>query len=161
MLAATLRADGAPGGTCTHILPADNGLLFYSATEAEMALKSAEFGVQSAEFRRIETIRVGSVECNAQNLAGMKHENLRLRTKQFALNVIKFCEGLPKDETGKTLGRQLLRSGCSVGANYRAACRAKSKADFISKMAIMLEEADQSAYWIELLQEAGKEAEIN
>ena len=86
----------------------------------------------------------------------MKHENLQFRTKQFALRVIKFCEGLPKDETGKTLGRQLLRSGCSVGANYRAACRAKSKADFISKMGTVLEEADESAYWIELLQDAGK-----
>jgi four helix bundle protein len=86
----------------------------------------------------------------------MKHENLRLRTKQFALKVIKFCERLPKDETGKILGRQLLRSGCSVGANYRAACRAKSKADFISKMGTVLEEADESAFWIELLQEADK-----
>jgi four helix bundle protein len=86
----------------------------------------------------------------------MKHENLKLRTKQFALKVIKLCEGLPKDETSKVLGRQLLRSGCSVGANYRAACRAKSKADFISKMGTVLEEADESAYWIELLQDAGK-----
>ena len=86
----------------------------------------------------------------------MKHENLKLRTQQFALKVIKFCEALPKDETSKTLGRQLLRSGCSVGANYRACCRAKSKADFISKMGTVLEEADESAYWTELLQNAGK-----
>jgi four helix bundle protein len=86
----------------------------------------------------------------------MKHQNLQIRTKQFALQVIKFCESLPKDETGRTLGRQLLRSGCSVGANYRAACRAKSKADFISKMGTVLEEADESAYWTELLGDAGK-----
>jgi four helix bundle protein len=79
----------------------------------------------------------------------MKHQNLQIRTKQFALLVIKFCEILPKDEAARILGRQLLRSGTSVGANYRAACRAKSKSDFISKMGTVLEEADESAYWIE------------
>ncbi len=78
------------------------------------------------------------------------------RTKQFALATIKFCEGLPKDETCRILSRQLLRAGTSVGANYRAAHRAKSKADFISKMGTVLEEADESAYWIELLSDAGK-----
>jgi four helix bundle protein len=82
--------------------------------------------------------------------------NLLDRTKKFALATIKFCEGLPKDETSKVLSRQLLRSGTSVGANYRAAHRAKSKADFISKMGTVLEEADESAYWIELLSDAGK-----
>src|ERR1043165_9607186 len=86
----------------------------------------------------------------------MKHQNLQMRTKQFDLQIIKFCESLPKDETSKTLGRQLLRSGTSVGANYRAVCRAKSKPDFISKFATVLEEADESAFWIELLQDAGK-----
>lgn len=86
----------------------------------------------------------------------MKHDNLQNRTKQFALQVIKFCEALPKDETAKIIGRQLLRSACSVGANYRAACRARSRADFISKMGIVLEEADETAYWIELLQETNK-----
>ena len=86
----------------------------------------------------------------------MKHQNFQDRTKHFALDVIRLCEGLSKDETGKTLGRQLLRSGCSVGAHYRAVCRAKSKADFFSKMGTVLEEADETAFWIELLQEAGK-----
>ena len=70
--------------------------------------------------------------------------------------MIKLCEGLPHDDTSKILGRQLLRAGCSVGANYRAACRAKSKADFISKLGTVLEEADESGYWIELLRDAGK-----
>src|SRR5260370_112629 len=78
------------------------------------------------------------------------------RTKKFALSAIKFFESLPKDETSRVLGRQLLRSGTSVGANYRAAHRAKSKADFISKMGTVLEEADESGYWIELLADAGK-----
>ncbi|HPY29118.1 MAG TPA: four helix bundle protein [Verrucomicrobiota bacterium] len=90
----------------------------------------------------------------------MSNENLKKRTKIFALEVVKFVEGLPKIETCRVLGRQLLRSGTSVGANYRAACRAKSSADFISKMGTVEEEADESAYWIELLMEAGKVTEI-
>ncbi len=86
----------------------------------------------------------------------MKHQNLQIRTKHFALQVIKFSEGLPKDETSRILGRQLLRSGTSVGANYRAACLAKSKPAFISKLGDVLEEADESGYWTELLVDAGK-----
>jgi four helix bundle protein len=86
----------------------------------------------------------------------MKHQNLKLRTKQFALKVIEFFEKLEKDETSRVLGRQLLRSGTSVGANYRAVCRAKSKADFVSKFATVLEEADESAFWIELLVDCGR-----
>ena len=86
----------------------------------------------------------------------MKHQNLQIRTKQFALQVIEFCERLPNDETSKILKRQLLRAGTSVGANYRAACRGKSKATFISKMGDVLEEADESGFWLELLTESGK-----
>ncbi len=86
----------------------------------------------------------------------MKHQNLQIRTRQFALQVIKFCEGLPKDETSRILARQLLRSGTSVGANYRAACLAKSQPAFISKMGDVLEEADESGYWLELLCDSGK-----
>jgi four helix bundle protein len=86
----------------------------------------------------------------------MKHQNLQDRTRKFALSVIQFTEQLQRDDTSKTLGRQLLRSGTSVGANYRAACRSKSKADFISKMSTVLEEADESAFWIELLVDAEK-----
>jgi four helix bundle protein len=86
----------------------------------------------------------------------MKHQNLQDRTRKFALSVITFTEQLQRDDTSKTLGRQLLRSGTSVGANYRAACRSKSKPDFISKMSTVLEEADESAFWIELLLDASK-----
>ncbi len=89
----------------------------------------------------------------------MKHQNLQIRTKQFALQVIRFCEGIPKDETSRILARQLLRSGTSVGANYRAACLAKSKPAFISKLGDVLEEADESGYWVELLVEADKVAQ--
>jgi four helix bundle protein len=86
----------------------------------------------------------------------VKDRDLQFRTKQFALQVIRFCEGLSNDETSKILKRQLLRAGTSVGANYRAACRAKSKPAFISKMGDVLEEADECGYWIELLCESGK-----
>src|ERR1041385_4201914 len=85
-----------------------------------------------------------------------RNNDLLDRTKKFALATLKFCEGLPKDETSRVLGRQLLRSGTAVGANYRAAYRAKSKPDFISKMGTVLEEADESGYWIELLATAQK-----
>jgi four helix bundle protein len=86
----------------------------------------------------------------------MKHQNLQDRTRKFALSVIKFTEQLPRDDTSKTIGRQLLRCGTSVGANYRSACRSKSKVDFTSKMGTVLEEADESAFWIELLVDAAK-----
>ena len=86
----------------------------------------------------------------------MNEHDLQERTKRFALQIIEFSESLQKDDTSRTLGRQLLRDGTSVGANYRAVCRAKSKADFISKFGIVLEEADESAFWIELLIDAKK-----
>jgi len=86
----------------------------------------------------------------------VSYENLKKRTKQFALDVIKLVEGLPPGQTCKILGNQLLRSGTSVGANYRAACRSKSTADFISKMGNVEEEADESGYWMELLVDSGK-----
>src|SRR6266853_3573115 len=91
-----------------------------------------------------------------QNESMHRTNDLLDRTKKFALETITFCEGLPKDETSKILGRQLLRSGTSVGANYRAAYRAKSKPDFISKMGTVLEEADECVYWVDLLSAAGK-----
>ena len=86
----------------------------------------------------------------------MNCENLKRRTKRFGLEVIRLVEKLPKDETCRILGRQLLRSGTSVGANYRAACRAKSSADFISKLGFVEEEADESGFWLEMLVDAEK-----
>ena len=85
----------------------------------------------------------------------MDKEELKGRTKQFALRVIRLVEALPRGKTADVLGRQLLRSVTSVGANYRAACRAKSTADFIAKMGIVEEETDETVYWMELLVEAG------
>jgi four helix bundle protein len=84
----------------------------------------------------------------------LNKEELKLRTKCFALKVIEIVEILPKGRTSEILSKQLLRSATSVGANYRAACRAKSTADFISKMGIVEEEADESLYWMELFLEA-------
>jgi len=80
-------------------------------------------------------------------------EAIKLRTKQFALRIIQLVQSLPKNPTAAVIGRQLLRSGTSVGANYRSACRARSTADFISKMGIVEEEADESLFWMELLVE--------
>jgi len=86
---------------------------------------------------------------------GVRNKDLKKRTKEFALRVIKLVEALPRGRTADVIGRQLLRSGTSVGANYRAACRAKSPADFISKMGTVEEETDESLFWMELLIEAG------
>ena len=83
----------------------------------------------------------------------MDSDELKKRTKLFARNVIHLVESLPRSRIADVIGRQLLRSGTSVGANYRAACRAKSAADFISKMGTVEEEGDETLYWIELLLE--------
>ncbi|MGD1100996.1 MAG: four helix bundle protein [Terriglobia bacterium] len=81
-------------------------------------------------------------------------EELRQRSKEFALRVIKLFRALPKTEEARVLGRQILRSGTAVAANYRSACRARSHADFISKIGITCEEADETAFWLELLIDA-------
>jgi four helix bundle protein len=85
----------------------------------------------------------------------MNPQEMKTRTKSFALRVIKAADSLPKGRASDVIGRQLLKSGTSVGANYRAACRAKSTADFINKMSIVEEEADESGFWMELLIESG------
>ena len=85
-----------------------------------------------------------------------RSSDLSRRTKHFALDVIHFVESLAKDRTNEVIGRQLLRAATSVGANYRAATHARSRADFISKMGIVEEEADECVYWFEILEEAHK-----
>jgi four helix bundle protein len=84
----------------------------------------------------------------------MTPDELKNRTKQFGLRVIRLVESLPNTKTATTTGGQLLRCGTSVGANYRAACRGRSKAEFIAKLGTVEEEADESAYWLEMLVEA-------
>jgi four helix bundle protein len=80
--------------------------------------------------------------------------DLRTRTKAFAVRVIRLVDALPRRRAADVIGRQLLRSATSVGANYRAACRARSKAEFVAKLGIVEEEADESLFWMELLVEA-------
>ena len=76
---------------------------------------------------------------------------MQSRTKQFAIDTIKYCDELPKRISFRTIIFQLVKSSTSVGANYRAACRARSKAEFFSKMSITVEEADETQYWLEII----------
>ena len=81
----------------------------------------------------------------------MNKEELKRRTKDFGLRVMKLVRELPKDVPGKVIANQLMRSASSVGANYRSACRARSTAEFIAKLGVVLEEADESGHWLELI----------
>ena len=86
---------------------------------------------------------------------GLQNEpDLKKRTKAFALRILKLVDALPKTTAGRALASQIVRSGTSIAANYRAACRAKSTADFIAKMGIVEEEADETLFWLELLEES-------
>ena len=91
----------------------------------------------------------------------MDKAELKQRTKKFAIDIIRFIEELPHKHSLDILSRQLLRSSTSIGANYRSACRGKSTADFINKIIIVEEEADESVYWLELMEESGLVASAN
>ena len=93
----------------------------------------------------------------------MTREQMKARTKNYAKRIVKLCEALPDKWVARTLGKQLLRSGTSVGANYRAVCRAKSTADFLNKLRIVEEECDESLFWMGLLVECSliKSARLN
>jgi four helix bundle protein len=81
-------------------------------------------------------------------------EKIQDRTKRFALEIIKFANGFPRNMTAYVLGKQIIRSATSVGANYRAAQRARSRSEFIAKLGIVLEEADETVYWLEMITES-------
>jgi len=81
-------------------------------------------------------------------------DDLKQRTKQFVLRIIKLCQSLPKTQGAQIIGNQLFRAGTSVGSNYRAACRARSNAEYYSKISIVIEEADETMFWLELLWES-------
>ena len=85
----------------------------------------------------------------------LDREELQQRTKQFGLRAIKLCDALTHSRSANVIANQLLRSATAVGANYRSACRARSSADWINKLGIVIEEADESAYWLELLVASG------
>jgi four helix bundle protein len=91
-------------------------------------------------------LKAGDISLNA--------EELKVRTKQFAIRIIKFVQALPKSSEAQVIGRQLLKSGTSVAANYRAVCRSRSNPEFIAKMGTVIEEADETAFWLELVDEA-------
>ena len=82
-------------------------------------------------------------------------EAMKLRTKQFAIRIVSVVRSLPRSREGDVLGKQLLRCGTAVAANYRAVCRSRSKAEFISKISIVVEEADETVFWLELLTDTG------
>jgi four helix bundle protein len=85
----------------------------------------------------------------------MTKEELKDRTKKFALKIIKLIDDLPNTKAGHTIGNQIIRSATSVASNYRSACRARSNADFISKIIIVEEECDETLFWLELINESG------
>lgn len=91
----------------------------------------------------------------------MDSEELRSRTKQYAAEVIRFVDSLPKGMSFEVMGKQLLRSATSTAANYRAACRARSKPDFLNKLGIVEEEADETVFWLEMLLESRKIPELD
>ena len=95
--------------------------------------------------RRLEILDLGGLQ--------LGQEEMKKRTKEFAKRVINLCRQLPETREGRLIGNQIFRSGTSVRANYRAACRGRSKAEFIAKLGIVLEEADESLYWLEILSE--------
>jgi four helix bundle protein len=80
---------------------------------------------------------------------------LLARTKAFGLRVLRLVDHLPRTTSGRAIGNQLVRSGTAVGANYRAACRSRSRAEFAAKLGVVAEEADETVYWLELIREGG------
>lgn len=85
----------------------------------------------------------------------MNADELKARTKQFSLRIMKLVEALPNTKSGHAIANQLVRSGTSVGANYRAACRGRSKREFVAKLGTVEEEADESGFWLELIIDGG------
>ena len=85
----------------------------------------------------------------------MTEAEMKQRTQQFALRILRLAESLPKTRVGQALANQIVRSGTSVGANYRALCRSKSRADFINKTSIIEGEADETAFWLEMIRDVG------
>ena len=87
----------------------------------------------------------------AESEKAVRTADLKARTKQFALRVMKMVDALPRTIQGRTIAKQVIRSATSVAANYRAACRARSRAEFIAKIGVVEEEADESCFWLELI----------
>ena len=158
------RVQGRPAAFMRRTMSSSHWSLMVAALPC---LTNAEVGTRNAERKVVFLFRVprspfrvgwvprwtGSPFVSYASF--MEPQDLKDRTKAFALRIIKVTEALPQTRTADVIGRQLLRCGTSVGANYRAARRAKSPADFIHKMSIVEEESDESSYWLELLVDAG------
>jgi four helix bundle protein len=111
-------------------------------------IRNVEFGMRNPAKNSGHAWGVGMNEVSA------KSADLRVRTKEFALRVVRLVGTLPKGTVPDVVGKQLLRSATSVGANYRSACRGRSPAEFVAKLGIVEEEADEAAYWMEILMES-------
>jgi len=118
---------------------------------------SGKGGIADCDSDEITECELRIADCESDDISGgpINAEDMKKRTRAFALTIIRLVQGLPRTTEADVIGRQLLRSATSVGANYRASCRARSQADFVAKMGIVEEEADESIYWMELLVDAG------
>jgi four helix bundle protein len=105
--------------------------------------------------RKQSTIALPIGDCRFVEKLELNQRELKARTKAFALRIIKLVEALPKTISGRAIGNQLVRCGTGVGSNYRACCRGRSRAEFIAKIGVVEEEADESAFWMELIIEGG------
>ena len=92
---------------------------------------------------------------NSTSISVEKHHQLRDRTKAFALRVIHMSDSLPRTRSGNVIGNQVLRSATGMAANYRAAGRSRSKAEFVAKIGVVIEEADETVFWLEMLRDSG------
>jgi four helix bundle protein len=117
----------------------------------EKTLTIADCGLRIADLRTMNPADCGQSTLDDWGLRTMNSDDMKKRTKAYALAIIRLVQSLPATPTARLIGNQLLKCGTSVGANYRASCRAKSLPDFIAKMGIVEEEADESLYWMELL----------
>jgi four helix bundle protein len=93
------------------------------------------------------------------NVMNEKTEELKARTKKFALDILALARSLPVTDEARSVGRQLIRAGTGVGANYRAVCRSRSRPEFVARIGVALEEADESAFWLEVITESGMVAD--
>ena len=135
-----------------------------SVRNAEVRSQNAEIKADPQDFCRSDVISVTDWDWVLYYRLGVSESSvcirpnrtfdLKVRTKEFALQIIRLFRTLPRTEEARVIGRQILRSGTSIGANYRAACRSRSKAEFISKVSIVLEEADETVFWLELLSQS-------
>jgi len=117
-------------------------------------MRNGEFGSGSSEFGSRNRRPTGTATNRLESIV-MSKDDLKDRTKKFALRIIKLVSSLPNTLEARLIGRELLKSGTSVGANYREATRSRSKAEFRAKIGIVEQEADETLYWLELLEESG------